>query len=411
MNEQRAMAMLSEANPVRAGDLSVPDPSLVDRVVALRRRPSRRVTLVAAIIVAALAASLVAVFATGGHKSSGSIGSMEATIGPPPTVAYPLPGGKEVTLGDAAVAVGRPLVLPDTRLVNSSAVSSVWVNGTLPGGVAAAVTFPSAGIFIEYTVPGPRDPSATYQAIARENPRSFETIDLNGETALVVKQNTDDTGHNFGGVVFVRNGVEIRVFGHYDTPPLRAVAQSIIDRSEQSASTQPLLASPLRPSPHVGSAAAAQATVPFKLVLPSRARPLVIVVSPKGTAMRKRGVGAFFDTPAAGPFYVSESLAAADTGEGIRTVADLRRQASSCHSHYLCPVHKIVRVHGVPVLVIGAPGKPGGLTLFWLRGHGRDAVLTWMQGPEDNAHGDLRRHVFRPNAALAVAADMIAHGG
>jgi hypothetical protein len=410
MNETDAMRLLAEANPVPTEALTALDTSVADRIVGRRRRPSRRLVLVAAIALAVLASALIAGITTGGHSGS-SESSMEpelSTIGVTSVAQLP---GKKVTLAEASTAIRQPIVLPDSSLVRASDAGAAWVSGRFPN-VTAAVSFPSAGVFIDYTVPTPvPDMSVSYREIAQQNPRSFRTIELNGGTALAGKQNSDETGHNFGAVVFVLNGAEISVFGHYDEATLQAVAQSIIDRSGESASTRPVLLGPLRPSPHVGSAAAAQATVPFKLVLPSRARPLVIVVSPKRAPSRKRGVGAFFNTPAAGPFYVSESLAAADSGEEIRTVADLRQRAKSCHSHYLCPVHKIVRVHGVPVLVIGAPGKPGGLTLFWLRGHGRDAVLTWMQGPEDSAHGDLPRHVFRPHFALAVAADMIAHGG
>jgi len=140
------------------------------------------------------------------------------------------------------------------------------------------VTFPSAGIFAEYTVPVSRDPAATYQAIAREDPRSFETIALNGGTGLVVKQNSDDTGHNFGGVVFVLDGVEIRVFGHYDTATLQSVAQSIVDQETPSetlgVSSPPTLEHPL-PGGKPALLADATATLRAPIVQPDTS-----VVSP-----------------------------------------------------------------------------------------------------------------------------------
>jgi hypothetical protein len=241
MSNRDVITLLAAANPVRGDELWLPDPNLVDRIVARRRRPSRRIALVGATALVVLAATLVAVFATGGRQPSPSLGSMEPGIGSmdtlfSPTVARPLPGA-EVTLADASAAIGQPIVLPDTSLVSPADTGSAWVNGTFPN-VTAAVAFPSRGMFIEYTTPPPlADMSATYQAIARENPHSFETVDLNGGTALAVKQNSDDTGRNFGAVVFVLNGVEIGVFGHYDEGPLQSAAQSIVDQESASSET------------------------------------------------------------------------------------------------------------------------------------------------------------------------------
>lgn len=230
MSERDVMTALAEANPVRLSDLDAVTPvELLGTIRPRRRRPSRRVALAAAIALAALASTLIATFVVGGHQSSPSVGSEESSLFTA-TVAQPLPGGKEVTLSEGAAAIGQPIVLPTTSLVDPSDVGPVWVSGALPE-VTTAVTFPSQGVFIDYTVPPPHDPSATYHAIARETPQSFETIDFNGGTALAVKQNSDQTGHNFGGVIFVLNGAEIRVFGHYDEQTLQSIAQSIVDRS------------------------------------------------------------------------------------------------------------------------------------------------------------------------------------
>ena len=235
MSERDVMALLAQANPVRVDELSPRDPNLVDRIVARRRRPSRPIALAAAIGRAAVASTLIAVFVSGAGQSRPSIGSMEPSLGSP-TVARPLPGA-EVTLADASAAIGQPIVLPDTSFVSPSDAGTAWVSGTFPN-VTAAVTFPSRGVFVEYTAPPPLpDMSASYQAIARENPHSFETIDLNGGTALAVKQNSDETGQNFGGVVFVLNGAEIRVFGRYDEATLQSIAESIVDQESASSET------------------------------------------------------------------------------------------------------------------------------------------------------------------------------
>jgi hypothetical protein len=118
---------------------------------------------------------------------------------------------------------------------------------------------------------------------------------------------------------------------------------------------------------------------------------------------------AFFDTPTTGPYMVAEQPA--NRLAGIWMVSQLREWAHTCRSRVTCPIHKIVVIHGTHVLLIGAPGQPGGLTAFWLRRDRARSVLTWVQGPVDYARGDLPRHRFRPRAALAVAADIIRRGG
>jgi hypothetical protein len=228
------LTLLSDANPVRPEEVPRMDAALPDAILARGRRPQRRLVLAVAVVAAALAAGLVGVFAfdrTNAPPRGTVPTGLQSSVGSPPTVDHPLLGAKQVSLAAAATAIGRPIVLPDTSLVGASDAGPAWVNGALPA-VTAAVTFPSEGMFIEYTLPPPADPTATYQAIAREDPRTFETVVLNGGTALAVKQDSDQTGRNFGGVIFVLNGVEIRVFGHYDEATLQTVAQSIVDRSQ-----------------------------------------------------------------------------------------------------------------------------------------------------------------------------------
>jgi hypothetical protein len=237
MNENGVMTLLSEANPVRLENVPQPEATLLDAIVA-RRRPSRRLVLsMAATAAVALAASLIGIFAFPGSHSQQLVrqrptGQVEsATPCCLPAVDHPLaPGAKQVSLSDAAAVLGAPIVLPDTALVGPAEAGPVWV-----ADHTAAVTFPSRGMFIDYTsLPPSKNPRATYQAIAQQDPHSFKTIDLNGSTALAVRQNSDDTGHNFGGVIFVISGLEIRVFGHYDEATLQTVAQSIVRRAGAS---------------------------------------------------------------------------------------------------------------------------------------------------------------------------------
>lgn len=56
-------------------------------------------------------------------------------------------------------------------------------------------------------------------------------IQLNGTPAWVLPQNSDDTGANFGAVLFEVNGSEVRVMGHNDDATLEGIARSILNCS------------------------------------------------------------------------------------------------------------------------------------------------------------------------------------
>src|ERR1700760_905008 len=65
MSERDVMALLAEANPVRVDAL--PQSKLTgDSILARRRRPSSRVVLIAAVLLAGVAVTLIGVFALGG---------------------------------------------------------------------------------------------------------------------------------------------------------------------------------------------------------------------------------------------------------------------------------------------------------------------------------------------------------
>jgi hypothetical protein len=93
-----------------------------------------------------------------------------------------------------------------------------------------AVTFPSQGMIVDYTRPAPySDPGAEYARATAALPSSRQVVQLNGTTpALVVAENSDDTGANFGLVEFQLNGTEVAVMGHTDAATLEAIAQSIL---------------------------------------------------------------------------------------------------------------------------------------------------------------------------------------
>lgn len=62
-------------------------------------------------------------------------------------------------------------------------------------------------------------------------------VDLKGTPALVIRQDSDVTGRNFGVVIFKRSGAEVRVMGHNDQATLEALARSIINQSTASRSS------------------------------------------------------------------------------------------------------------------------------------------------------------------------------
>jgi hypothetical protein len=127
-------------------------------------------------------------------------------------------------------------VLPRTALVRPSDVGPVWIdgfarrNGHRTIGTVAA-TFPGRGVIVEYTRRAPSDGSAAhFRAMARGLPSSM-VVDLKRRPALVIRQDSDQTGHNFGVVIFNLDGSEVRVMGHDSRATLESLARSIIDRS------------------------------------------------------------------------------------------------------------------------------------------------------------------------------------
>ena len=159
--------------------------------------------------------------------------------GPSPTLAHPLglPGAEQVSLSDAVSALGGRLVLPDTPQASPTDVGTVWLSGpnlgpTLGNSRAvAAVTFPAAGVWVNYQQSDlyTDDVLLEYQAGARQDPSTFHVIDLNGVPALASVQGPDQT--SYGIVEFEAAGVGVTIFGH-DATTLRAIAQSIVDRSD-----------------------------------------------------------------------------------------------------------------------------------------------------------------------------------
>jgi hypothetical protein len=197
---------------------------------------------VAAVICAAVGAVVFtgALGGSGGHRPSSPV---EDAVSPP-TLAHPLPSfAKQTTLADAPTALGGPVVLPNSAVVGPSDAGPVWVASltdqqTGESVTTVAVTFPSQGMVVEYTRPAPSDGTAAHFEAMAQSMVSGSGVQIGhvitlsgGVPALAVEQNADETGSNFGEIIFNVGGNEIRVMGHNDQATLQGVAQSILDRS------------------------------------------------------------------------------------------------------------------------------------------------------------------------------------
>ena len=130
----------------------------VTRRHTLRRRAQQpRVRVVAALVVAALAALLSAVFIFNQSGSSSKTVGLgpNATIGSP-TLAHPLNDGQQTTLAAASAAWGTPLVLPSTALVQPSDAGSVWATTTGSEGSRRGGHLPFAGLDLSRSSGRPR---------------------------------------------------------------------------------------------------------------------------------------------------------------------------------------------------------------------------------------------------------------
>jgi len=230
-----------------------------------RRRPSwpslppLRLRFAVAAIAAICAAVLAVVFtgALGGshhptfaeNRASVGQGGTGDLLVPLPTLTHPLgfpPLAKQTTLSDATAALGTPIVLPNASFIQPSDAGPVWIDNLHdkegnPVVTNVAVTFPTQGVIVGYTRPAPSDGSAAhFQAMAQSMPSPSgasegSVITLSGGVpALAVQQNSDDTGHNFGSIIFNMAGSEVRVMGHNDEATLQAMAPSILNQSGDS---------------------------------------------------------------------------------------------------------------------------------------------------------------------------------
>jgi len=398
MNERDAMKLLAEANPVQERDLRPLD--VPDRFT--RRVPNRRLSLAIAIAAVAVA-SLAGVFAFNGSGSGqgrssngnprgfGGLGRIGPTgaigaIGPSGAIGPTGPTGP-IPLADASAALGAAVVLPDIPPIDPADIGTVTesCDGAPGRPCEVRVRFPAQGVFIMYD---PRWyesglPVAQYEATAEQNPGD-RVVYLGGTPAY----------GNSESLQFQLNGIFIFIWAdpsvHADRPTVKAIAQSIVDRSPPQ---PPIAAGPTTAPTKVDGAAAAQKLLPFQAVLPSQAAPTSLaVLEPSHQLM------AFFNTSATGPYELVE-------GPSDETVAMLEETAKQWT---VGPIHEIDVIDGVEVLLQGS--SDGSLTASWLRSDSGSTILTWIQGPETAEQGQVDG-TFTKQQAISIASDVIAQGG
>jgi hypothetical protein len=230
--ERRKQHLLSEITPVPKRARLLP-PTLA--FPPLRTAVYRRSALVIGLAVVAGALG-VGLTLTGQKAASGQKATrmqhLSRGLEAPLTLEQPLPGGTQISLADAAATLGGPVVLPNFAMAKSSNIGSVWAR-TVPGHeYDIAITFPSAGVIVQYDrpVPYPEPTAQMYKTEASQSPDSMSVTDLSGVPALATRQNSDQPGTNFGSIEFVTGGTRVAVLGHYDEATLKSIAQSIVDQ-------------------------------------------------------------------------------------------------------------------------------------------------------------------------------------
>ena len=145
----------------------------------------------------------------------------------------------------------------------------------------------------------------------------------------------------------------------------------------------------------VANAEAADALLPFNVVLPSNATPTSLTVS-----VQAKAVDGHFDATPNGTYVLQEQQNSLNW-----TIADLRRLDQQWHPD---ATHSVVVIEGVHVLT--QEWNDGSVEAQWFRGDGADDVLSFVEGP-DTQQGRANGQTFSKQQALSVASDIIRQGG
>lgn len=224
------LTLLSEANPVRAADLSAISPIELNSMLSRRRRPPRPLVLVvAAIAAAALTGFLLGVFAfspTSVHQPN---------TRQHPSAPVPMPP-RRIPLAGASSALGAPVVLPNTSLLGPSGVGSVTEECAPSSGESGCVVnveFPSQGLVIRYGRYGPpfTDPLPGWEGDVTDDTVPREIVYLGNVPAFMTPKGPESPGSG-STIAFQLGETTISIFSRdLDGPAVEDLAQSIVDRS------------------------------------------------------------------------------------------------------------------------------------------------------------------------------------
>jgi|SRR5579871_2386698 len=235
MNENDAMKLLADANPVPTESLAPTDPPELGAAAVTRRR-----LVLATVSLLALAAATVTALLTVHLSASRQAAPTNTGKG---ANAVAVPPEQPIPLSEASAALGAPVVLPDTPRIGPSDVGSVTKECPGPWGQTCAITIrffltwdskdaagPRYGVQIRYSLGGYANPLAEYRASVGQYRR---VVYLSGVPALLITQNPHDrAGTASSYIEFQLGGRSISVVArHADDPSARSIAQSIVDRS------------------------------------------------------------------------------------------------------------------------------------------------------------------------------------
>jgi hypothetical protein len=143
--------------------------------------------------------------------------------------ATPRTSSDSISLEDIPIALHAPAIPPDTSAVQPSEAAPLAATDCPTGAHTSnpacevTVAFPSQGLTVRYSRPAPADPEASYQEVAQRD-TDAKVVSLDRVPALFVNGRPSS-------IELVAGGTDVTVRGSYDETALRAIAESILDRS------------------------------------------------------------------------------------------------------------------------------------------------------------------------------------
>ena len=141
----------------------------------------------------------------------------------------PLAFDTEMSLDAAIDAVPFAISRPSSAIASDASIAHVWVQdmptANRGGETEVAIEYQS-GIMVTL-LPTPADTEAGFSDVAKNLGYSGVVVEQVGDrVSLIIPENID--GRNPGSVAFVISGVEVVIYGHYDTETLTTVALSVV---------------------------------------------------------------------------------------------------------------------------------------------------------------------------------------